>query len=369
MLDAGESHGCAMTGIIEGLPAGLLLSEEKINRELSRRQAGYGRSDRMKIENDRARVISGLSGNETTGAPLSLMIENADVRDESADPPERVPRPGHADLAGALKYGLGDLRDVRERASARQTAMRVAVGSVAGQFLEVFGIRINSLVTQIGSVVSDALDLPTEEIMRRIENSSLRCPDLEAEEEMKHLIDMARAEGDTLGGVFMVFAENVPPGLGSYVAWDRRLDGRIAAAVMSIPGVKAVEIGDAILTSARKGSEAHDKISWDEQFRRSTNLAGGLEGGVTNGDRIVVRAYMKPIPTLRRPAESVDMLTKERKNAPLLRADTCAVSSAGVIGEAALAWTLAESFLEKFGGDSLDDIRRSHENYLLRIKS
>ncbi|MFH0801128.1 MAG: chorismate synthase [bacterium] len=369
VLDAGESHGCALVGIIEGLPAGLLLSEEQINAELSRRQAGYGRGERMRIESDRVKILSGLSGEETTGAPLSLLIENVDVHDESAKPPERVPRPGHADLAGALKYGLEDLRDVRERASARQTAMRVAVGSVARQLLGVFDIRLTSLVTQVGSILTNGPDSLSEELLQRIEASTLRCPDILAEEEMKRLIDQARADGDTLGGAFLLFAENVPPGLGSYVSWDRRLDGKIASAVMSIPGVKAVEIGDAVLAAGRMGSQAHDEIIWENGFQRSSNRAGGLEGGVTNGDRIVVKAYMKPIPTLERSADSVDMATKEKKRPPLLRADTCAVSSAGIIGEAALAWTLAEAFLEKFGGDSMAEVKCAHGNYLSRIHS
>jgi chorismate synthase len=323
----------------------------------------------MRIESDHIKILSGLSGKETTGAPLSLLIENMDVRDGSDEPPERVPRPGHADLAGALKYGLEDLRDVRERASARQTAMRVAVGSVARQLLGVFDIRLASLVTQVGSILVNSPDLITEELRQRLEASALRCPDVLAEEEMKRLIDQARAEGDTLGGSFLLFAENVPPGLGSYVSWDRRLDGKIASAVMSIPGVKAVEIGDAVLAAGQRGSLAHDEILWENGFHRASNRAGGLEGGVTNGERIVVKAYMKPISTLERSAGSVDMVTKEKKRPPLLRADTCAVSSAGVVGEAALAWTLAEAFLEKFGGDTLPEVKCAYGNYLSRIHS
>jgi len=368
-LTAGESHGPCLIGILEGVPAGLPLQAEDIDRELARRKLGHGRGGRMRIEQDQAKVLSGVRHGRTTGAPIALLIENRDWENwkGTMDPweapvgyqPVTVPRPGHADLPGTMKYGHSDLRDVIERASARETAMRVALGAVAKRLLSELEIGIASHVVRIKDVVCqvDALGLSPEEINARADRSPVRCLDPEAEAEMIARIDKAAARGDSVGGVFEVVATGVPPGLGSYVHWDRRLDGEIAQALMSIPGVKGVEIGLGFSAAERWGSEVQDEILWEGEIRRLTNRAGGLEGGVTNGEPILVRAAMKPIPTLARPLRSFDLATHEPAPAHRERADVCAVPAAAVVGEAMLALTLADALLESFPGDSLTRLR------------
>jgi len=375
-LTAGESHGPCLIGVLEGIPAGLALEPEAIDRELARRQAGHGRGGRMEIEQDRAEVLSGVRGGVTTGAPIAIRIANRDwenwkeVMAPFDAPPEgyrpvTVPRPGHADLPGALKYGHRDLRDVIERASARETAMRVALGAVAKVLLAELGIGIASHVVRIHEVEAPldvlALGLTAEEITAQADRSPVRCLDPEAEREMIARIDAAQARGDSVGGAFEILATGVPPGLGSYVHWDRRLDGRIAQALMSIPAIKGVEFGLGFAAAEKWGSEVQDEIAWEEGkgFFRPTNRAGGLEGGVTNGEPILVRAAMKPIPTLSRPLRSVDLKTREPALAHRERADVCAVPAASIVGEAMLALVLADAVLERFGGDSLEMIRKS----------
>ena len=390
-LTSGESHGPALTALIEGLPAGLPLGRDYINKRLARRQGGYGRGGRMAIENDQVVFLSGVRGGITIGSPVALQIENRDwinwkeimSPDESADLAQRVvtrPRPGHADLAGALKYDQRDIRNVLERASARETASRVAVGSVAEKLLETLGIIIIGYVLQIGRITisetrgfaqasqSERPDLL--EFKEALSGSQLYCPDSKAEEDMKKEIDHARATGDSLGGVFEVCVFGLPPGLGSYVQWDRRLDGNLARALMSIPSIKGVEIGLGFAASCLPGSLAHDEIYHEKGkgFYRLTNRAGGLEGGVTNGEPLIVRAAVKPIPTLYKPLHSVDLLTHEPQLASVERADTCSVPAASVIGEAAVAWELSTALLDKFGGDTVDGLKKNYDAYLLEIK-
>lgn len=367
-LTAGESHGRALTAIIEGLPAGLSLSEEDINPQMARRQRGYGRSARMKIETDRVEIVSGLMHGETVGGPVSLKIENRDYRAE--EPELTRPRPGHADLAGTMKYGFADVRRALERASARETAARVAAGAVCQKLLGEFGIRIFSHVLEIGGVAIRSRPARWEEIPEVAESSELRCVDPEAEAQMRAAIDDAKKNGDTLGGVFEVVALGVPPGLGSYAQWDRRLDGRLAQAVLSIHGVKGVEIGPAFEMARTPGSRAHDEIFWspDRGFFRETNRAGGTEGGVSTGQPLVVRGAMKPLSTLMSPLRSVDITTKEPVKGAVVRSDVCSVPSAGVVAEAMVAFVAADAFLEKFGGDSLRDIRLAYEAYQRRLR-
>lgn len=375
-LTAGESHGRALVGILEGMPAGLPVSREKINAQLQRRQGGYGRGGRMKIEQDQIEVLAGIRSGVTLGSPIALVIWNRDWEnwgkhmDPWNAPPERyrpvtVPRPGHADLAGALKYRHADIRNVLERASARETAMRVALGSLARQLLECFGIQIASHVVQIHSVRArvDAAELDLAELNARADASPVRCLDAHAEQEMIARIDQAQAEGNTVGGIFEVIAAHVPVGLGSYVHWDRKLDGRICQAMASLPAMKAVEIGLGVESAARWGSTCHDEIFYAEEsqrFYRKTNRAGGLEGGVTNGERLVVRVAMKPLSTLMHPLDSVDMQSKRSVKAHVERSDVCAVPAASVIGEAVLALVLADAFLEKYGGDSIAEIAQRY---------
>jgi chorismate synthase len=359
-LTAGESHGPALIAIVEGLPAGLPLTEETINVQLRRRQMGYGRSERQEIERDQVAISAGLAGGLTTGGPLALRIENrdrADRRDKDL-PPLTVPRPGHADLAGALKYGFDDVRPVLERASARETAARVAVGAVARRLLVEFGVRVGSYVVEIGGVVAGIPPLPDDELWARAEASDVRCPAPEAAEAMRRRIDEARRAKDSLGGVFVVVAAGAPPGLGSHVHWDRRLDARLAGAVMSIQAIKGVEIGPAFDNARRTGTQVHDEILIENgRLVRRTNRAGGLEGGVTNGQPVVVRAAMKPIPTTVTPLRSVDLATGEPATTQYQRSDVCAVPAAAVVGEAMVAWVLAEALLEKLGGDSLAEMK------------
>ncbi|MDQ7842746.1 MAG: chorismate synthase [Armatimonadota bacterium] len=367
-LTAGESHGRALTAILEGLPAGLVVSVEEINAQMSRRQVGYGRSPRMKLEADRVEIVSGLMGGETIGAPVALRVENRDVRLD--EPPLTRPRPGHADLAGAMKYGFRDLRRVLERASARETAARVAVGAVCRAFLGAFGISIFSHVVEIGSVAITQRPLRWEDIPGVAEGSDLRCADAAAEARMREAIEAARKAGDTLGGVFEVVALGVPPGLGSYVHWDRKLDGRLAQAVMSIPAVKGVEVGSGFEMARTPGSRAHDEIRYqpDRGFFRETNRAGGMEGGVTNGEPVVVRGAMKPLSTLMAPLLSVDLETKAPSRGAVVRSDVCAVPAAGVVAEAMVAFVLADAFLEKFGGDTMADIGATYRAYRSRLR-
>lgn len=366
-LTAGESHGPALTVIVEGLPAGLPLSPEDINPHLARRQVGYGRSPRMKLESDRVEIVAGLMGGETTGAPVALRIENRDVRRD--EPPLTRPRPGHADLAGAMKYGFRDVRRTLERASARETAARVAAGAVCRVFLAQFGISVFSHVVAIGPVAITRRPGRWEEIPAVAEASDLRCADAEAEGRMREAIEAAKRSGDTLGGIFEVVALGVPPGLGSYVHWDRKLDGRLAQAVMSIPAVKGVEIGPGFEIAGLPGSRAHDEIHYapGRGFYRETNRAGGTEGGVTNGEPVVVRGAMKPLSTLMEPLLSVDLETRQPARGAVVRSDVCAVPAAGVVGEAMVAFVLADAVLEKFGGDAMGDLRTAYAAYLARL--
>jgi len=382
-LTAGESHGQGLVGIIEGMPAGLALDEETIFAELQRRQLGYGRGGRMKIETDRARILSGVRFGLTLGSPIALFIENKDWKnwqtkmsvgkiDEQVKK-VTVPRPGHADLAGSIKYDHDDIRNVLERASARETAVRVALGAIARNLLAHFGIQICSHVVQICDASTDltfmnygrpAFNLPCEVSATNevADKSPVRCLDAAAEPDMITAIEGAKAKGNTVGGIFEVCALNVPVGLGSYVDGQRKLDARIAGAMMSIPAMKAVEIGSGMRAAGSLGSEVHDAIAFDSEtgtYARPSNRAGGLEGGVTNGMPVVVRVAMKPISTLMKPLDSVDMVTKQSVKAHIERSDTCAVPAASVIGEAMLSLVLADAFLEKFGGDSVREIESS----------
>lgn len=368
-LTAGESHGPCLIAIVDGIPAGLAIDAEAIDRELARRQGGYGRGGRMRIERDRVEILSGVIAGVTTGAPVGLRIENRDWENwrdrwqENDLPKLTVPRPGHADYAGMVKYGLDDARPVLERASARETAMRVAVGSLAKQLLSQFEIKIGSYVERIGAVTAAIPDLPVEELWERAEGSDVRCPDPEAATRMRSAIDSARESGDTLGGVFTVVATGVPIGLGSHVQWDRRLDGVLARALVSIPAVKGVEIGDAFENAGRTGREVHDELFPDEEgnVTRVTNRAGGIEGGMSNGAPIVVRAAVKPIPTTLSPLRSVDLATGAAARTEYQRSDVCVVPAAAVVGEAMVAFVLADALLEKFGGDSVAEMKAHWE--------
>lgn len=364
-MTAGESHGKGLVSVIDGVPAGLVIAESYINNELARRMSGYGRGKRMEIEKDTVEIISGLRRGRTIGSPIALIVYNRDYKIEEL-PDVLCPRPGHADLAGMLKYGFKDARNVLERASARGTAVRVAAGSVAKLILKEFGIRLISHVTAIGPVKADTASLSFDELAKA-ENSQLRCADAEAVEEMKREIDKAAKAGDTLGGVFEVVAQGVPPGLGAYSDWDRKLDGLLARAVMSIQAVKAVSVGKGIEASSKPGSEVHDAILYDsskKEFKRSSNNAGGIEGGVTNGEMVVVSGFMKPIATLSKPLKSVDILTKKEAEAATERSDVTAVPACGVIAEAAVAFELASALIEKFGGDSMAEARRNYDAYM-----
>ncbi len=377
-LTAGESHGPMLTTILEGIPANLPLAAEEINLDLARRQRGYGRGGRMRIEKDEANIVGGVRHGLTMGGPIAILIANRDWENwkltmdptpegREGDPKEAVtrPRPGHADLAGALKYSQQDIRNVLERASARETAARVAVGAVCKRLLREFDIEVFSHVVAIGGIEAKTDPLSFAEIRERAEASEVRCADPEAGEAMMRKIDDARKRGTTLGGVFEVVALNLPVGLGSYVHSDRKLDGRLAQAVMSIQAIKGVEIGLGFEGAKRFGFETHDEIFYkDGRFVRKTNRAGGLEGGMSNGEPIVIRGAMKPIATQYAPLASVDLLTKEPFKASVERSDICSVPAAGVIGEAVVAFEIARAFREKFGGDSLEEVRRNYKGYL-----
>ncbi|RUM60062.1 MAG: chorismate synthase [Persephonella sp.] len=378
-LTAGESHGKALVSIIEGIPSNLKISSDYINRELARRQTGYGRGGRMKIEKDKVEILSGVRFGFTLGSPITLMIRNKDwenwtdimaVEGEPINKREITnPRPGHADLVGGIKYGFTDLRNVLERASARETASRVAVGSVCKQLLEDIGIKIGSYVVSIGEleVSGRYKELSLEERFENAEKSEVRIPLPEEDKRFKEYIDKVKTEGESLGGIFTVFATGVPIGLGSYVQWDRRLDGRIAQAMMSIQAIKGVEIGEGFSVAKKVGSRAHDEIFWDEErgFYHKTNRAGGLEGGITNGEPIIVNVAMKPIPTLMRQKslQSVDIKTKKPFLAAKERSDITAVPAAAVVGEAMLSIVLANAILEKFGNDNWNEIKKRIEEY------
>lgn len=383
---AGESHGECLVATLVGLPAGVPVSIEAIDRELWRRQQGYGRGGRMKIETDRARVVSGVRHSKTIGSPIAVLIENKDWKNwtdalpvedidgaEDKKKPLTRPRPGHADLAGALKYDFHDARYILERASARETAARVAVGALMKAFLGEFGIGVLSHVIGVGEArMQSAVTWDQLVSLSQRDEVLLNCADSDAEQRMKAVVDQAYRTGETIGGVFEVVAHGVPPGLGSHVTWDTRLDGKLAQAIVSIQAVKGVEIGLAAEGAASFGSKVQDTIHYDGESRRFTrgaNRAGGLEGGMTNGQDVVVRGMLKPISTLRRPLESVDLATHEPALAAYERSDVCVVPAAGVIGEAMVALVLAGAMLEKFGGDSLGETKRNYDGYLEQVKT
>jgi chorismate synthase len=387
-LTAGESHGKALVAILEGLPAGLTIDFDGITAELRRRQTGYGRGRRMAIESDRAEALSGIRHGQSTGGPIALLIPNKDWENwqrtmhiEGEMPPGAAgvdrplvtrPRPGHADLAGFVKYGHEDMRNVLERASARETAARVAVGAIARQLLRAVGADIVSHVIAIGSAaVRDPLTLTFEDVRAISPETALHCSDPDVERQMIAAIDQAREAGDTMGGAFEVIAHGVPPGLGTYVQWDRKLDGRLAQALMSIPAIKAVGIGRGPAVADVPGSRVHDEIlprnvrdgAGSLPVKRPTNNAGGLEGGVTNGEDLRITGYMKPISTLMKPLRSVDLSTMTESPATVERSDVCAVPAAAVVGEAMVAFVLADAVVEKFGGDSVEELVANWEAY------
>jgi chorismate synthase len=427
-ITAGESHGRALIGIIEGIPSGISLSKKDIDRDLKRRQGGYGRGGRMKIESDHAEIMSGVRWGKTIGSPISILVENKDwynwkevmsSDNPSLPPVSKVipphpplekgglvtrPRPGHADLSGAVKYDHHDIRNILERSSARETAMRVALGAVAKKFLSEFDIKIGSYVIQVGKIQDARYKMQDtrseKELLKtceKAEKSPVRCPDEETSKKMIVLIEKAIKEGNSLGGIFEVFVTGAPVGLGSHVQWDRRLEGRLAHALMSIQAIKGVEVGLGFEMGRKFGSEVMDEIFYKAEniehvpphpplakgenrggniselgitgFYRKTNYAGGIEGGITNGMPIILRAAMKPIPTLRKPLRSIDIITKEPVEAAYERSDVCAVPAAGVIGEAMVALTVADAFLEKFGGDSIAETRRNYDSYVSYIKN
>jgi chorismate synthase len=362
-LTAGESHGPALTGILEGMPAGVPLTPDDINRDLARRQHGYGSGGRMQIEHDRACITSGVMNGRTTGGPIALVIENRDWKNwaERDIPPMTTPRPGHADLTGALKYGYRDLRLALERASARETAVRVAIGAIARRLLAEFGISVGGYVTAIGAQEAHFADDPPDYPARFAAalESDVSCPDAEAAERMRAAIRQAKVDKDTLGGIIEVVALGVPPGLGSHVHYDRRLTGRLAGAVCSVPSIKGAEIGTAFDNARRPGTQVHDRLGLDEEghIRRTSNRAGGLEGGMTTGEPLIVRAAMKPISTTLTPLESVNLATGMPARTEYERSDFCATPRAVVILEGMVAFVLADELLRKLGGDSLDELR------------
>lgn len=386
---AGESHGPALVAVLEGMVAGLPLLAEHVDTELARRQLGYGRGRRMQIEQDRVRFLAGVRAGETIGSPIAMIIENRDWKNwrEIMDPAplptdsgsrDRAvtrPRPGHADLTGALKYDRADARDILERASARETTARVAAGAVCRQFLREFGVSIASHLVHLGGIDSKRPDPMPADISAEADRSPLRTLDADAEKRMMQRIDVVKREGNTLGGVVEIVCDGLPVGLGSHVSWDRKLDGRLAGAIMSIPAVKGIEIGMGFESARRTGAEVHDEIegapgqSLTGNVRRRSNRAGGLEGGMTTGEPLVVRVAMKPISTLMRPLATIDLATGAPAEAVAERSDVTAVPAMGVIAEAMAAWVLAAAFLEKFGGDSLGESRRNYEAYIKKLGS
>jgi chorismate synthase len=393
-LTAGESHGPCLTIMIDGVPAGFPVDIDRINHDLWRRQQGYGRGGRMLIEKDEVQVRSGIRWGETLGSPIALGIENRDWKNWTKkmsvhrdDRDEKIavtkPRPGHADLNGVLKYDRSDIRDILERASARDTVSRTAAGSFAKQLLAPFGIRVMGYIRSIGNVTAQFDGLSYEEAYARSEESPVRTADPGAEERMIALIEECKRQGNTLGGIFEVVALGLPPGLGSHTQWDRKLDGKLAQALMSIQAIKGVEIGLGFEMARRRGSEVHDEIFFDPAkmvtedtprvvptgFYRGSNNSGGTEGGMTNGSPLLVKVAMKPISTLMSPLQSVNLRTKQAADASVERSDVCAAPAATVVGESVVAFELARAFLEKFGGDSLREIKRNYESYLEQIKA
>ena len=379
---AGESHGPALTAIVEGFPAGVAVKPEDIDRDLARRQQGYGRGGRMKIERDQVQFRSGIRFGESLGSPITLLVENRDWRNwtgkmsplaEDRDPKYTVtrPRPGHADLAGVLKYDRRDVRDILERASARETTMRVAVGSLAKCLLRPLGIEVRAWVSEVGGIRARHEGLSPDEIFAAAEKSEVRLADPQAEREIIALVDECKKAGDTLGGVVEVVATGLPPGLGSHVHWDRKLDGRLGGALLSLQSAKGVEIGLGFEAARRRGSRAQDEIGWDatdREFRRATNHAGGTEGGMSNGAPLVVRVAFKPLSTLMKPLASVGLATKEETRGVIERSDVMAIPAAAVIAEAVVAFELAGFALEKFGGDGLREILRNSDGYLAQVR-
>lgn len=383
-LTAGETHGPQLTAIVEGLPSNLKLNFEEINFQLQRRQKGYGRGRRMQIETDTATFAGGVRHGYTTGAPVAVIVENKDWKHwqkimniepiEGSDEEKRRvhrPRPGHADLNGGMKYNLKDLRNVLERSSARETAIRVACGSLARQLLAEFGIKVAGQVIRIGEIEAPYRDLPIDELIEVTEASSVRVTDPETEKKMEAYIDQIKQEGDTVGGIVECIVEGVPIGLGSHVQYDRKLDARIAQAVMSINAFKGVEIGIGFEAGTIRGSQVHDEILYteDKGYHRRTNRLGGFEGGMTNGMPVVVRGVMKPIPTLYKPLQSVDIDTKEAFTAQVERSDACAVPAASVVMEHVVAWEIAKALLEKFGGDSIEEMHANMKAYQAQLDS
>ncbi len=384
-LDSGESHGPQLTAIIEGIPSGFDISIEKINQALRNRQQGYGRGRRMQIEKDQVKILSGIRFGKTTGAPITLVIENKDFKhwqdimsvdadDENENKRVSRPRPGHADLNGGIKYNHRDLRNILERSSARETAIRVAVGSLAKQLLTPFGIHMLSHVTNIGGIQSKGFyqlaSMPLEQLSSRIDQSEVRCIENEKTEQMKKEIDKAKNDGDTLGGVVEVVVLGLPVGLGSHVHWDRKLDARLAQSMLSIQAFKGVEIGIGFEAANLSGSQVHDEIAWSEEkgFMRVTNRAGGIEGGMTTGEPIIIRGVMKPIPTLYKPLQSIDIDTKDTYEASIERSDACAVPAASIVAEHVVSWEIAHAFFEKFSGDSYQEIKNQYQSYMKQVE-
>lgn len=378
---AGESHGPSLTAIVEGIPAGVPIAVAQINHDLARRQQGYGRGGRMKIEKDEVQIRSGVRWGESLGSPVTLVVDNKDWRNWekrmspfSEDRDERIavtrPRPGHADLTGVLKYNHRDVRNVLERASARETTMRVAVGGLAKCLLHPFGIKVMGYVVSIGEIEANLANMTTETIFSRAEVSPVRMADTVAEERTMALIDRCKQQGDTLGGVVEVVTTGLPPGLGSFVQWDRKLDGRLGYALLSLQAVKGVEVGLGFATARLPGSQVHDEIAFDQQrgFVRHSNNSGGTEGGMSTGEPLRIRVAFKPLSTLMRPLHSVDLRTKEPVEATIERSDVCAIPAAAVIAESVVAFVVAQAFLEKFGGDSLVETKRNYEGYLEQVR-
>ncbi|MGM7682709.1 chorismate synthase [Cytobacillus sp. Hm23] len=379
-LTAGESHGPQLTTILEGVPSGLELLVDDINIELARRQKGHGRGRRMQIEKDQVQMVSGVRHGKTLGSPIALIVENrdwkhwthimgaeplVDIKEEDVKRKITKPRPGHADLVGAMKYGHRDMRNVLERSSARETTVRVAAGAVAKKLLEALGIKVAGHVLEIGGVKASNVKYDSlEELQQITEDSPVRCVDKQAEKQMMDAIDTAKENGDSIGGIVEVIVEGMPEGVGSYVHYDRKLDAKIAAAIVSINAFKGVEFGIGFEAARMPGSKVHDEINWNEQegYTRKTNNLGGFEGGMTTGMPIVVRGVMKPIPTLYKPLQSVDIETKETFAASIERSDSCAVPAASVVAEAVVAWELANAIIEQFGQDRIDLIRENVEN-------
>jgi len=381
-LTAGESHGPQLTAIIEGIPSGLEITADAINVDLGRRQQGYGRGGRMKIETDKVEILSGVRWGKTLGSPITLAVINRDWENWSEKMSSQqkfsdaaiavtTPRPGHADLTGAIKYNQRDVRNILERSSARETAVRVAVGGVAKELLKCFAITVDATVAELGGIRSAKGNLSKGELLEKAAASELFTYDSQAETAMKLHIDAMKAAGDSVGGIVEIVVSGVPPGLGSYVQWDRKLDARLAMALMSIQAIKGVEVGIGFAAAALPGSRVHDEILYDGSsatFRRATNRAGGIEGGMSNGEDIVLRAAMKPIPTLYTPLKTVDINSKATLEATVERSDICAVPAASVVAEAVVAIEIAAAFLEKFGSDSILETRRNYENYLQYVR-